>query len=397
MMNNKKTNKSKPRGRSQVSTLKRLTKSVTVKFSKPDYEKLRHRSKNANRTLAEYIRDAAFDARIVAKHSAEDAAIIRNLTGMANNLNQLTKLSHQTGFYRTKNVVMELLAKLKEVLSDYLKAQGVDDEHIIKVDLEDRRNKNLRNPDALLEYIDARIAKDGMHLLDEVQWVDEFEDVLNSYLKIPNVDVYVTGSNSKFLSSDVITEFRGRGDEIKVAPLSFSEFFSVFEGSREEAMEEYMTFGGLPMIATMQSNEEKMKYLQTLFKKTYITDILERYKIKNEEELEELINILASSIGGLINPNKVVNTKDEEGKSQRKQLEVDFVCNEGSKRCYIQSAMRLPNEEKREQELRSLTHISDSFQKFVISEGPIKRYQDENGVVFMNIYEFLLDRDSLKV
>ena len=382
---------------------------------------------------------------------------------------------------------------LFNLFCDYLKSQGVDDEHIIKVDLEDRRNKKLRNPDALLEYIDARIAKGGMHyvMLDEVQWVNEFEDVLNSYLKIPNVDVYVTGSNSKFLSSDVITEFRGRGDEIKVAPLSFSEFFSVFKGSREEAMEEYMTFGGLPKIATMQTNEEKMKYLQTLFKKTYITDILERYKIKNEEELEELINILASSIGGLINPNKlvntfksvknvsispntvsfyleilqevfmveksirydikgkkyidtpakyyfadlglrnarinfrqhevthlmenliynelrirellvdvgvvVVNTKDEEGKSQRKQLEVDFVCNEGSKRCYIQSALRLPNEEKREQELRSLMNISDNFQKFVITEDPIKRYQDENGVVFMNIYEFLLDKESLKV
>ena len=379
------------------------------------------------------------------------------------------------------------------LFSDYLKAQGVDYEHIIKIDLEDRRNKKLRNPDALLEHIDARIAKEGMHyvMLDEVQWVDEFEDVLNSYLKIPNVDVYVTGSNSKFLSSDVITEFRGRGDEIKVAPLSFSEFFSVFEGSREEAMEEYMTFGGLPMIATMRGNEEKMTYLQTLFKKTYITDILEKYKIKNEEEMEELINILSSSIGGLVNPNKlvntfksvknvsispntisfyleilqevfmveksirydikgkkyidtpakyyfadlglrnarlnfrqyevthllenliynelrtrglmvdvgvvVVNTKDEDGKSQRKQLEVDFVCNEGSKRCYIQSALRLPNEEKREQELRSLMNISDSFQKFVITEDPVKRYQDENGVVFMNIYEFLLDRESLKV
>lgn len=355
---------------------------------------------------------------------------------------------------------------LFNLFSDYLKTQGVDDEHIIKVDLEDRRNKKLRNPDTLLEYIDAHIAKEGMHyvMLDEVQWVDEFEDVLNSYLKIPNVDVYVTGSNSKFLSSDVITEFRGRGDEIKVAPLSFSEYFSVFDGSREEAMEEYMTFGGLPKIATIQTNEEKMKYLQTLFKKTYITDILERYKIKNEEELEELINILASSIGGLLNPNKlvntfksvknvsispntvsfyleilqevfmveksirydikgkkyidtpakyyfadlglrnarinfrqhevthlmenliynelrirellvdvgvvVVNTKNEEGKSQRKQLEVDFVCNEGSKRCYIQSALRLPNEEKREQELRSLMNISDNFQKFVITEDP---------------------------
>ena len=382
---------------------------------------------------------------------------------------------------------------LFNLFANYLKAQGIDDEHIIKVDLEDRRNKKLRNPDALLEYIDAHVAKDGMHyvMLDEVQWVDEFEDVLNSYLKIPNVDVYVTGSNSKFLSSDVITEFRGRGDEIKVAPLSFCEFFSVFDGSREKAMEEYMAFGGLPMVATMQYPEEKMKYLQTLFKKTYITDILERYKIKNEKELGELINILASSIGGLINPNKlvntfksvkkisispntisfyleilqevfmveksirydikgkkyidtpakyyfsdlglrnarinfrqhevthlmenliynelrtrgfmvdvgvvVVNTKDDVGKSQRKQLEVDFVCNEGSKRCYIQSALRLPNEEKREQELRSLTHISDSFQKFIITEDPIKRCQDVNGFVFMNIYEFLLDRDSLKV
>lgn len=382
---------------------------------------------------------------------------------------------------------------LFNLFSDYLKSLGVDDAHIIKIDLEDRRNKKLRNPDALLEYIDAHIAKEGMNyvMLDEVQWVDEFEDVLNSYLKIPNVDVYVTGSNSKFLSTDVITEFRGRGDEIKVAPLSFSEFLSIFNGSREEAMEEYMTFGGLPKIATMQTNEEKMKYLQTLFKKTYISDILERYKIKNEEELKELINILASSIGGLINPNKlvntfksvknvsispntisfyleilqevfmieksirydikgkkyidtpakyyfadlglrnarinfrqheithlmenliynelrirellvdvgvvVINTKNEEGKSQRKQLEVDFVCNEGSKRCYIQSALRLPNEEKREQELRSLMNISDNFHKFVITEDPIKRYQDENGVVFMNIYEFLLDKDSLKV
>ena len=382
---------------------------------------------------------------------------------------------------------------LFNLFSDYLKSQGVDEGHIIKVDLEDRRNKKLRNPDALLEYIDAHITKEGMHyvMLDEVQWVEEFEDVLNSYLKIPNVDVYVTGSNSKFLSSDVITEFRGRGDEIKVAPLSFSEYFSVFNGSKQEAMEEYLTFGGLPKIATMRGNEEKMKYLQTLFKKTYVTDILERYKIKNEEELEELINILASSIGGLINPNKlvktfksvknvsispntlsfyleilqevfmveksirydikgkkyidtpakyyfadlglrnarinfrqyevthlmenliynelrvrelfvdvgvvVVNTKDEEGKSQRKQLEVDFVCNQGSKRCYIQSALRLPNEEKREQELRSLMNISDNFQKFIITEDPIKRYQDENGVVFMNIYEFLLDKESLKV
>ncbi|MBQ8888803.1 MAG: ATP-binding protein [Bacteroidaceae bacterium] len=382
---------------------------------------------------------------------------------------------------------------LFNLFADYLKSQGIDDEHIVKIDLEDRRNKRLRNPDALLEYIDIHINKEGMHyvMLDEVQWVDEFEDVLNSYLKISNVDIYVTGSNSKFLSNDVITEFRGRGDEIKIAPLSFSEFFSVFEGTREEALEEYLTFGGLPKVVTMQNNEERMKYLHTLFKKTYLTDILDRYKIKNEAELEELINIMASSIGGLINPTKmantfksvknvslsantissylgilqdvfileksmrydikgkkyietpakyyfsdlglrnarlnfrqyevthlmenliynelrirgqlvdvgvvVLNTKNEEGKSQRKQLEVDFVCNEGSKRCYIQSALRLPTIEKREQELRSLMNITDNFQKFVITEEPIKRYQNENGVVFMNIYEFLLNENSLKV
>lgn len=379
------------------------------------------------------------------------------------------------------------------IFYNYLKSRNVDDEHIIKIDLEDRRNKELRNPDALLEYIDARISKEGMYyvMLDEVQLVDEFEDVLNSYLKIPNVDIYVTGSNSKFLSNDVITEFRGRGEEIKISPLSFSEFFSVFNGTREQALEEYLTFGGLPKVAVMQTNEEKIKYLRSLFRKTYLTDILERYKIKNETELEELINILASSIGGLINPNKlintfksvknvsisvntishyleilqdvfmveksirfdikgkkyidtpakyyfadlglrnaqinfrqyevthlmenliynelrirellvdvgvvIINTKNEEGVSQRKQLEIDFVCNEGSKRCYIQSALRLPTKEKYDQELRSLLNIRDNFQKFVITEDPIKRYQNENGVIFMNIYEFLLDKDSLKV
>lgn len=376
---------------------------------------------------------------------------------------------------------------------EYLKSQGVTDNQIIKIDLEDRRNNKLRNPDALLEYIDAHISKEGMYyvMLDEVQLVDEFEDVLNSYLKIPNVDIYVTGSNSRFLSSDVITEFRGRGYEIKIAPLSFSEFFSVFKGSREEAMEEYLTYGGLPMIVSLHTPEEKMKYLDALFKKTYITDILDRYKIRNVAELEELIDILASSIGGLINPNKlmntfksvknvsislntissfleilqevfmieksirydikgkkyidtpakyyfsdlglrnarinfrqyeithlmenliynelvirgllvdvgvvVLNTKNEDGKSQRKQLEVDFVCNEGSKRCYIQSAFRLPTEEKRKQELRSLIHINDNFQKFIITDEPIKRYQNDDGVIFMNVYEFLLDKDSLKV
>ncbi|MDR0970238.1 MAG: ATP-binding protein [Lentimicrobiaceae bacterium] len=375
---------------------------------------------------------------------------------------------------------------------DYLLAQGVEDDHIIKVDLEDRRNKNLREPDALLEYIDGQMKDADMYyiMLDEVQHVKEFEDVLNSYLKIPNADVYVTGSNSKFLSKDVITEFRGRGDEIKIAPLSFREFFSVFKGTREEALEEYMTYGGMPKLIDIADDAKKIEYLKGLFEKTYITDIKERYNIKHDAELGELIDIIASSIGGLTNPTKlkntfesvknvsisvntvksyldilsdvflveksirydikgkkyidtpskyyfsdiglrnarinfrqheithlmenliynelrirgmsvdvgvvVLNTKDNEGKSQRKQLEVDFVCNQGSKRYYIQSALRLPTEEKREQELRSLKNIDDNFQKFVITEEAIKRYQDDNGVVFMNIYEFLLNEDSLK-
>jgi len=376
---------------------------------------------------------------------------------------------------------------------NYLKGIGVDDDHIIQVDLEDRRNKLLRDPDALLEYIDGKMTDGGMYyiLLDEVQHVKEFEDVLNSYLKVKNADVYVTGSNSKFLSKDIITEFRGRGDEIKVSPLCFREFMSVYTGSREQALEEYMTYGGLPKIVTFADETKKMEYLNSLFEKVYLTDIKERYKIRNDSDLAELIDVVASSVGGLINPTKIgntfstvkhskisyntiksyldilqdvflieksvrydikgrkyidtpakyyfsdiglrnarinfrqyevthlmenliynelrvrglavdvgvvmVNAKDDKGVSQRKQLEVDFVCNQGSKRYYIQSALRLPTEEKREQELRSLKNIDDSFLKFVITEDPVKKYQDNNGVIFMNIYEFLMEADSLKI
>ncbi len=375
---------------------------------------------------------------------------------------------------------------------NYLIEEGVGHDHIIRVDLEDRRNKSLRDPDALMEYIDSKMVDAQMYyiLLDEVQHVKEFEDVLNSYLKVKNADVYVTGSNSKFLSKDVITEFRGRGDEIKVSPLCFREFISVYTGSREQALAEYLTYGGLPQVVTIADETKKMEYLNNLFKKVYLTDIKERYKIKNDSDLEELIDITASSIGGLINPVKientyssvkhskisyptiknyldilqdaflleksirydikgrkyintpakyyfsdiglrnarinfrqqelthlmenmiynelrirglyvdvgvvVVNTKNEQGISQRKQLEVDFVCNQGSNRFYIQSALRLPTQQKREQEVRSLKSIDDSFLKFVITEDPIKKYHDENGVVFMNIYEFLMDGESLK-
>ncbi|MFA6677857.1 MAG: ATP-binding protein [Bacteroidales bacterium] len=375
---------------------------------------------------------------------------------------------------------------------NYLRERGIDNNHIILVDLEDRRNKILRDPDALLEYIDSKMVDNQMYyiLLDEVQHVKEFEDVLNSYLKINNADVYVTESNSKFLSKDVITEFRGRGDEIKVSPLCFREFISVYVGSREQALEEYLTYGGLPQVVTFTDETKKKEYLNNLFEKVYLTDIKERYKIKNDCDLEELIDFMASSIGGLINPTKIentfssvkhskisyntiksyldilqdvflleksirynikgrkyidtpakyyfsdlglrnarinfrqqeithlmenliynelrirglcvdvgvviVNTKNDQGISQRKQLEVDFVCNQGSKRLYIQSALRLPTQEKRERELRSLKKINDSFLKFVITEDPIKKYHDNNGVIFMNIYDFLMDEESLK-
>lgn len=370
---------------------------------------------------------------------------------------------------------------------NHLKEQGVTPDHIIGIDLEDRRNKSLRDPDALLQYIDGKMKDDNMYyiLIDEIQHVPEFEDVLNSYLKVENADVYVTGSNSKFLSKDVITEFRGRGDEIKIGPLTFREYMSVFEGTREAAFEEYLIYGGLPKVALLTNRKKKVSYLKGLFAKVYLTDIKERYKIKNDNDLSELIDVLASSIGGLTNPTKLENTfatlkhsnithqtlksyldilqevylveksvrydikgrryidtpskfyftdlglrnarigfrqfevthlmenliynelrvrgmevdvgvvihnvKDENGVSVRKQLEVDFVCNQGSKRYYIQSALRLPTEEKREQELRSLKLIDDNFQKFVITEDPINMYQDNNGIVFMNIYEFLLN------
>ena len=376
---------------------------------------------------------------------------------------------------------------------NHLKEIGVTPDHIIGIDLEDRRNKSLRDPDALLQFIDGKMKDDNMYyiLIDEIQHVPEFEDVLNSYLKVENADVYVTGSNSKFLSKDVITEFRGRGDEIKIGPLTFREYMSVFEGTREAAFEEYLIYGGLPKVALLTDRKKKVSYLKGLFAKVYLTDIKERYKIKNDDDLSELIDVLASSIGGLTNPTKLENTfttvkhinithqtlksyldilqevylveksvrydikgrryidtpskfyftdlglrnarigfrqfeithlmenliynelcargmevdvgvvtqnvKDENGVSVRKQLEVDFVCNQGSKRYYIQSALRLPTEEKREQELRSLKLIDDNFQKFVITEDPISIYQDNNGIVYMNIYEFLLNEKSLSI
>lgn len=376
---------------------------------------------------------------------------------------------------------------------DYLKSQGVDNDHIIMVNLESRRNIKLRNPDSLLDYIDSRMHDDNMYyiLLDEVQLVDEFEDVLNSYLSVPNADVYVTGSNAKFLSKDVITEFRGRGDEVKVYPLSFSEYMSAYNGSQQRGLDDFMTYGGLPFILSLKSEEQKSTYLKNLFAETYIKDIKDRYKIRHEDELEDLLNIISSSVGSLTNPAKLVNTfksmknisitadtlksyleylcdsflvtkamrydvkgkryidtpykyyftdtglrnarinfrQDEkthlmeniifnellirgfnvdvgvvpvvkirdDGKQHRSQLEIDFVCNQGSRRYYIQSAFRMNSDDKLRQEQASLLNVRDSFKKIIITgeEGLIHR--NEQGITTMSIYDFLLNPDSLEL
>ncbi len=379
---------------------------------------------------------------------------------------------------------------LFNLFCNYLKECGTSEDHIIKVDLEDRRNLSLRNPDALLAYIDSRMADKEMYyiLLDEVQHVKDFEDVLNSYLKVKNADVYVTGSNSKFLSTDIVTEFRGRGDEIRVHPLCFREFMSVYQGdSREKAMQEYMTYGGLPQTITLSGTDRKKDYLKRLFETTYLKDIKERHKIRDDSDLEELINVMASSTGSFTNPLNLQNTfksvkgsgisfetikryldllqdafileksvrydvkgrkyigtqakyyfedlgirnallnfrqfdeghlmenllynelrvrgfsvdvgqvqcfyKDEEGRSMRKNLEVDFVCNSGFRRYYIQSAFEMPSKEKTEKELRSLLQIRDSFPKMVVVGGYTPTHQNNDGIVIMNVFDFLMDED----
>lgn len=375
---------------------------------------------------------------------------------------------------------------LRVLFKNYLIDNGIKEDHIIELDFENRRNKKYRDPDALLEYIDSRIVDEEMYyiLLDEIQLVSEFEDVLNSYLSIKNADVYVTGSNSRFLSKDVITEFRGRGEEIHITPLSFAEFSSAhLEMESYEALQEYLTYGGLPYVCTEPDEQKKISYLQGLSEKTYLTDIKERYRIRGVEVMDELLNVIASCIGGLTNPSKIENTfrsvkgiklnqntikeylemledsflitrcvrydikgrkyidtpqkyyfedlglrnarigfrqveethlmenliynelrirgylvdvgvvptrvKDADGAYRRSQLEVDFVCNRGSERVYVQSAYRLPTEEKRKQEMASLLKIDDSFRKIIITEDLIKRHMDENGVEWVNVYDFL--------
>ena len=374
----------------------------------------------------------------------------------------------------------------------YLKAQGIDDSQIIMLDLENIYNERYRNPLSLLEYISQRVTdtREYFILIDEIQLLDRFEEVLNTLLKNPQLDVYVTGSNARFLSKDVVTTFRGRGDEIRIHPLSFSEYMSVKPGAPflETYLNEYMLLGGLPQTVTMPTEQQKKSYLQQLFSNTYLIDIKERYSIRNDDDLEELIDVMASSIGSLTNPQKIANTfrstkrstitrdtiktyldymqdaflmeravrydikgrkyidtpakyyfedlglrnvrlnfrqtehthlmenliynelrmrgysvdvgqvtqntKNENGISERKQLEVDFVCNRGQDRIYIQSAYALPSEEKTEQELRSLKQIKDSFQKVVIVGGMQPTFRNDDGILILNIFDFMLNRSG---
>ena len=374
----------------------------------------------------------------------------------------------------------------------YLKEQGIDDTQIIKLDLENIYNERYRKPLPLLEYIGQRVTdtREYFILIDEIQLLDRFEEVLNTLLKNPQLDVYVTGSNARFLSKDVVTTFRGRGDEIRIHPLSFSEYMSVKPDAPflETHLNEYMLLGGLPQTVTMPTEQQKKSYLQQLFSNTYLVDIKERYSIRNDDDLEELIDVMASSIGSLTNPQKIANTfrstkpstitrdtiktyldymqdaflmeravrydikgrkyidtpakyyfedlglrnvrlnfrqtehthlmenliynelrmrgysvdvgqvtqntKNENGISERKQLEVDFVCNRGQDRIYIQSAYALPSEEKTEQELRSLKQIKDSFQKVVIVGGMQPTFRNDDGILILNIFDFLLNRSG---
>lgn len=380
---------------------------------------------------------------------------------------------------------------LFKLFYEYLLSQGVLESHIIKIELDQRKNRIYRDPDVILDYIETLIEDDKQYyiLLDEVQMLNDFEEVLNSLLHISNVDIYVTGSNSKFLSKDVITEFRGRGDEIHVFPLTFKEFMQVYDGDMYRGFADYIVYGGLPLISTMKTEIQKVNYLTNLFNETYLKDIIERNHIEKTQELEDLINVLASAIGSLTNPPKIqatfkssigsaisINTirqyieyledafiiskaqrynvkgrkyigtplkyyfediglrnarlgfrqveethlmeniiynelryrgysvdvgvvekreMSENGKQIRKALEIDFVANLGSQRYYIQSALSMPTPEKQIQEKTSLINVADSFKKIIIVKDIVNVKRDENGIVTMSIYDFLLKENSL--
>ncbi|MBR1749122.1 MAG: ATP-binding protein [Bacilli bacterium] len=376
---------------------------------------------------------------------------------------------------------------LDPIFKNHLLESGVKEDHIIKLELDKEENKIYRDSHELNQFIKSQIKDKNMYyiLLDEIQMVEGFESVLNGLLYERNLDVYVTGSNSKFLSSDIITEFRGRGDEIKVFPLSFSEYMSAFEGDKQDAWNEYVLYGGLPLILSKKTEEEKSQYLKGLFDQTYIKDIIERNNIQRVDILDSIINMLASSVGSLTNPKKIYDTfvsngekeissntvtsyikfiedsfivnksdrYDVKGKKyiqtpqkyyfsdiglrnarlnfrqqeenhimenilynelivrgynvdvgvveirdenkKRKQLEIDFVCNLGNKRYYIQSALNLDTREKTIQEERPLMNINDNFKKIIVVKDNMKHWITEEGIVIVGIQEFLLNKNSL--
>ncbi|MBD5103236.1 MAG: ATP-binding protein [Ruminococcaceae bacterium] len=380
---------------------------------------------------------------------------------------------------------------LFSIFKNYLLKNGIDEDHIIEVAFDSFENKKLRDPNVLYPYIKEKIVDDKTYyiILDEVQLLDEFESVLNGLMRIKNADVYVTGSNAKFLSKDIITEFRGRGDELHINPLSFAEFMSEYDGNKYDGWNEYVLYGGLPPAVLLSTPEQKIDLLKNLFKETYINDIIGRHNIKNRDEFEELIDILASSIGSLTNPKKLTDTfkskkqktisintiknyldylcdafvvdkavrydikgrkyidtpqkyyfsdvglrnarinfrqieenhtmeniifnellsrdynvdiglvtvsqKDKNGKLIRKQLEVDFVCNKGSKRYYVQSAFAIPDAKKMQQESNSLLRIDDSFKKIIVVKDTPAPWYTEDGILVIGIYDFLLNTNSL--
>lgn len=396
---------------------------------------------------------------------------------------------------------------LNTLFYQHLLNSGIEDSHIIRFAFDSAQNlmligedlmeieegKRKVDPEKFMTYINDKIVDDGMYylLLDEVQNLGYFEAVLNGYLRKDNVDVYVTGSNSKFLSSDIITEFAGRGDEVHVLPLSFSEFFSVYDGSKEEAFDDYMVYGGLPSVALMQTEEQKVAYLTTQITNVYLRDIVKRYNLQSDEDIGELLDILASGISTLVNPRKLAGTfksvkgstisevtvakyighmaesfliskakrydvkgkhyidtpfkvyfediglrnarlnfrqiepshimeniiynelryrgynvdvgvvevreKNSEGREQRKQLEIDFIANQGSRRYYIQSAYEIPSKEKLDQETKSFDRANDSFKKIIIVERTMKPRRDDKGYVTMGVKEFLLNENSLEL
>ena len=396
---------------------------------------------------------------------------------------------------------------LNTLFYQHLLESGIEDSHIIRFAFDSAQNlmligedlmeieegKRKVDPEKFMTYINDKIVDDGMYylLLDEVQNLGYFEAVLNGYLRKDNVDVYVTGSNSKFLSSDIITEFAGRGDEVHVLPLSFSEFFSVYDGSKEEAFDDYMVYGGLPSVALMQTEEQKVAYLTTQITNVYLRDIVKRYNLQSDEDIGELLDILASGISTRVNPRKLAGTfksvkgstisevtvakyighmaesfliskakrydvkgkhyidtpfkvyfediglrnarlnfrqiepshimeniiynelryrgynvdvgvvevreKNSEGREQRKQLEIDFIANQGSRRYYIQSAYEIPSKEKLDQETKSFDRANDSFKKIIVVERTMKPRRDDKGYVTMGVKEFLLNENSLEL